>query len=288
MSAEKPTSPALMTVTSSPDSATPIYWYDGQLRSGVTVPLSLQEPGLLYGATVFTTLRVYENTLDHPWTAWQAHVQRTTNSLQAFRWSLPDWDQLRQGARHLAALYPVLRLTLFPDGRGLITGRSLPEHLTTMQTAGVTAWVMDSPAYSRPFPGHKTGNYLGEWSALQAAQRAGAQEAILVDRHGHWLETSTGNLWGWDQGWWTPPLTVGILPGVLRSRLIQGLQTQGKTPKEAPWSPKQVSRFSYLAYTNSVLEVIPIQRVLQGSASVNYNPDQAKTQQLTQAWKIVV
>ena len=45
---------------------------------------------------------------------------------------------------------------------------------------------------------HKTGNYLACWLAKNAgAKKVGAQEAILTSDQGEWLETSTGNLWGW-------------------------------------------------------------------------------------------
>lgn len=262
------------------------YWYDGQLIEGDTLTVPCQEPGLLFGATVFTTLRVYDQQLTHPWTAWAAHMARIQRSLQVFHWAAPDWQRVRQGAAQLAPQYPVLRVTVFPDGREWVLGRSLPPHLATVQTTGITAWVADSPDYSRPLPGHKTGNYLGCWLSLQAAQRATAQAAILIDEQGHWLETSTGNLWGWAAGqWWTPPLGAGILPGVLRSRLINGLKAQHQTVQTVPWTRERVAQFTYLAYTNSVYEVVPIHTVLQGTASVNYNPDHGKTMQLTQAWQ---
>jgi 4-amino-4-deoxychorismate lyase len=269
-----------------PHQTLPRYWYNGHLFTEDRLTLPVQDPGLLYGATVFTTLRVYEKNLDHPWTAWQAHVIRTTRSLRAFQWPLPDWAHLRQGAEVLAQIYPVLRITLFPDGKGLILGRSLPLNLQTLQTKGVAVWEADSPDYCRSLPGHKTGNYLGCWLALQAASRAGAQEAILVDGQGCWLETSTGNLWGWADGaWWTPPLDTGILPGVLRSRLFQGLKAQGQTVHTTAWTPEQVNRFTFLAYTNSVFEVVPIHTVLRGQAPVDYNPDHEKLQQLQRAWQ---
>ncbi|NEQ44769.1 MAG: aminotransferase class IV [Leptolyngbya sp. SIOISBB] len=264
------------------------YWYDGQLIVSDLLALSPQEPGLLFGATVFTTLRVYEQTLDHPWTAWAAHIQRTARSLQAFHWPEPDWSRVRQGAEQLASQYPVLRVTIFPDGRELILGRSLPPDLISRQTAGITAWVADGADYDRPLPNHKTGNYLGCWLSLQTAQRHQAQEAILVNDQGHWLETSTGNLWGWAEGeWYTPPLADGILPGVMRSRILQGLQAHHQTPHMTPWDGDRIARLAYLVYTNSVMEVIPIRTVLQGTASVNYNPDQGKIQQLTKAWQMV-
>ena len=264
------------------------YWYAGQLMTGDMLTLSLQDPGLLYGATVFTTLRVYDQAIDHCWTAWSAHQARLTRSLQAFHWVEPDWAQVRQGAMILAQHFPVLRVTVFPDGREWIVGRSLPPDLALKQTQGVPVWVADGEEYGRTLAAHKTGNYLGSWLALQAAQRAAAQEAVLVDDQGHWLETSTGNLWGWaDDQWWTPPLTAGILPGVMRSRLLQGLQRQQQTVLTAAWTPQRVSQFSFLAYTNSVVEVVPIQTVLQGTSSVNYNPDYGKVKQLTLAWQSI-
>ncbi len=264
------------------------YWYNGQLIISDVLALPPQDPGLLFGATVFTTLRVYEQNLDHPWTAWAAHLQRTARSLQAFHWLEPHWERVRYGADQLVQQYPVLRVTIFPDGRELIVGRSLPPDLATLQTAGVTAWVAESEDYHRSLPGHKTGNYLSCWLSLQTAKRHQAQEAILVNEQGHWLETSTGNLWGWAEGqWYTPPLADGILPGVMRSRVIQGLQENHQTLHITPWDVDQVTRLSYLAYTNSVMGVIPIHTVLQVTASVNYNPDQGKIQQLTQAWQVV-
>ncbi|MGF1524413.1 MAG: aminotransferase class IV [Leptolyngbyaceae cyanobacterium] len=266
--------------------ATSIYWYDGQLGSGSTLSLPLQDPALLYGATVFTTLRIYESRLDHPWTAWQAHVARTQRSLHAFGWPTPDWDRLQQGAATLAPTYPVLRMTIFPDGRGLILGRSLPPDLAALQAEGAITWVADPLIHKRALSEHKTGNYLSCWLALQAARQAGAREAILVNEQGEWLETSTGNLWGWAEGcWWTPPLTAGILPGVLRSRIVQSLQVRGQTVMMTPWEPAQIAQFTCLAYTNSVVEVVPIRGVLQGAMSVHYNPDHAKIGELDAAWR---
>ncbi len=257
-------------------------WYHG---APLTNPLSLlpTDPALLYGATVFTTLRVYENNLDHPFTGWEAHCDRVSQSLQTFHWDRPNWDQVRSGAERLASQYAVLRITLFPDGRELITGRSLPEDLATRQRQGVIAWVADMD-YSRPLPGHKTGNYLGCWLALQAAQRQGAQEAILINPEGHWLETSTGSLWGWAAGqWWTPPLTAGILPGVARSQILTGLAQQGQDARVGDWTAEVRSRFTHLAYSNSVVEVVPIRQILRTTTPLNYNPDHAPIQVLRQA-----
>ncbi|MEO1094952.1 MAG: aminotransferase class IV [Cyanobacteria bacterium J06638_28] len=270
------------------EDATAIYWHEGNLLTGETVAMSLSDPGFLYGATVFTTLRVYDRDLHHPWTAWNAHRERTQRSFQTLQWREPDWQRVEQGAIALAQTYPVLRITLFPDGRELIIGRALPTHLMNHQKQGIIAWVADEPIYCRSLSDHKTGNYLGCWLALQTAKRREAQEAILTNAQGHWLETSTGNLWGWAQGaWWTPPLGVGILPGVLRSRLLQGLEQQGITVIQQPWTMATVAQFTTLAYSNSVVAVRPIRTILQGTVSVNYNPDHEKITRLNTAWQSV-
>lgn len=271
-------------MTSSPDC-----WFNGHWCARDAISLSAQDPALIYGATVFTTLRVYEQDLHHPLTAWRDHCDRCRRSLQAFHWPQPDWSRLTQAATTLIqAGYPVLRLTLFPDGRELLLGRSLPSDLETRQRQGVTVWVADSPDFSRLLPQHKTGNYLGCWLALQAACRHNAQEAVLINDQDHWLETSTGNLWGWADGsWWTPPLAVGILPGILRSRLIAGLQAQGIPVQVAPWTRSRRSQFTTLAYTNSVYEIVPIRQCLQIPDAVNYNPDYDLLQTLWQAKQFV-
>jgi branched-subunit amino acid aminotransferase/4-amino-4-deoxychorismate lyase len=256
-----------------------MYWFNGEIREGDTLALEVHDPALLYGATVFTTLRVYDQSLEHPLTGWQGHCDRIRTSLQAFHWPQPNWPRLKQGAQALIPHYPVLRITVFPDGRELVTGRSLPADLAERQQRGITAWVADSD-FARSLPKHKTGNYLACWLAAQSAKAQGAAEAILVDGSGHWLETSTGSLWGWAKGrWWTPPLAAGILPGVVRSQLIHHLQALGQPAHEAPWTPDLIRQFEALAYTNSVAQVVPIHTVLQGQTRLEYSPDQERLAQ---------
>ena len=249
------------------------HWFNGTYSSADDLTLSTNDPAFLYGATVFTTLRIYAGHLDHYLTQWQAHQQRLVHALIDFGWPSPDWDRVRQGAETLLQDYPVLRITCLPDGRELVTGRSLPPDLETMQTQGVAAWVARGKIYGRSQPAYKTGNYLGAWLALKAAQQHGAQEAILVDDQGRWLETSTGNLWGWANGQWhTPGLGLGLLPGIARAYLIEHLGQQGERVNQAPWPPGVLRRFEALAYSNSAVQVVPIHTVLGDRSRLEINP----------------
>lgn len=251
------------------------YWYNGSAIESDQIQLSITDPGLIYGATTFTTLRVYQS-LDHALTNWTGHCDRLKSTIVAFHWQLPNWDNIRSGAEWLSTYYPVLRIVVFPDGREWITGRALPLDLIERQQKGIIAWIAE-PELSRSLPQYKTGNYLAPWLALQTAQRFNAQEAILTDSEGHWLESTTGTLWGWKDGaWWTPPLSNGILPGLLRSHLIKSLNNV----IEETWSPKLVKEFEAIAYTNCVMEVIPIHTVLAQEMRYQYVSEHSSFQRL--------
>lgn len=249
-----------------------MYWYEGELINSDRLQLNINEPGLLYGASIFTTLRVYEKSIKHPLTDWQSHCDRLSQSLSAFKWQQPNWQNLSQGAKELAAYFPVLRMMIFPDGKELISGRNLPLNLKQRQTEGITAWVATGDLYKRDLASHKTGNYLGAYLARTQASNFNASEAILIDRHRNWLETSTGNLWGWRDGcWYTPRLDRGILPGIERSHLLKFFQKQNILVQENLWTPQFTRTLKSIFYSNCVVKMIPIKEVLDSGEHIPYS-----------------
>ena len=249
-----------------------MYWYEGQLIEQNQLELDITDTGLLYGATVFSTMRVYDRSLNHPLTNWQAHCDRLHDSIKAFHWQQPDWQCLKRGAEILSSHFPVLRLVVFADGREWITGRNLPTDLTERQKQGITAWVANDPLFRRDLAAYKTGNYLGAYLALQKAYKLGAKEAILIDSDGNWLETSTGNLWGWKDGfWYTPSLDGGILPGIARSRLLNSLKSKNILVQENSWTPEFVQGLKAILYGNCVVEIVPIHTIIIHSHSLHFN-----------------
>ena len=258
-----------------------MFWYDGRLIEKDSLELDIYEPGLLYGATVFTTMRVYQQSLTHPLTSWQAHCDRLYESLQAFGWEFPNWQRLQRGAELLLLYFPVLRMVVFADGREWIIGRSFPADLSQRQQQGITAWVAEDSLFRRDLANYKTGNYLGAWLALQKAQKLGATEAILIDSQGNWLETSTGNLWGWrDNGWWTPSLEVGILPGIARSQLLNWLVSQNIPVQENLWTPEFVKGLEAIAYSNCVVELVPLHTIIEGASNLTVHPSHPALEKL--------
>ncbi|MEO0949224.1 MAG: aminotransferase class IV [Cyanobacteria bacterium J06641_5] len=233
-----------------------MYWYGGELIDATQLTLSVDEPGLLFGATVFTTLRSRGG---QP-VVWEAHRDRLNDSVRDLGWQLPDWERVESGLQEIAKLYPVVRVTLFPDGREWILGRSLPADLAIWQRDGARVIVL--PNVARSLPAHKTGNYLACWQVRAQARQQHAQEAIFTDASGAWLETSTGNLWGLHRGTWlTPPLAAGILPGIARSRLWETLIATGNIPATPFWDAELVAQLDAIAYSNCIVGVVPLREV---------------------------
>ena len=256
------------------------FWYDGKLTdSKVGLSFGVDDPGLRFGATVFTTMRVYQQDLAHPLTQWAGHCDRLKNSLTHFGWSLPDWPSVREGCEHLLTHHPILRIALFPDGREWITGRGLPTDLANRQQTGVSVWIAPD-AIARSLPTHKTGNYLACWLAKSQAQERGAAEAILINAQGDWLETSTGNLWGWKEGRWWTPKTEQCLPGLMRGWLIAALQAEGEVVETRCWNRELVLEFGAIAYSNCVMQLLPIHTVLDGQTELNYDAQHASIKAL--------
>ena len=255
-----------------------MFWYCGEQINSEYLQLNTNDPGFCYGATVFTTMRIYDHLLTHPLTSWQAHCDRLKNTIETFQWQQPNWYSLEKGARLLCQHFPVLRMAVFPDGREWITGRDLPLDLKERQTNGIIAWLAQDSLYTRELPQYKTGNYLSAYLARHQALNLNAQEAILIDSQGNWLETSTGNLWGWkDNCWYTPSLDSGILPGIARSRWLNFWQNRNLKVIENIWTPEFVQTLMALSYSNCVIDFVPIKTVFYAENKINYQIQQPLT-----------
>jgi 4-amino-4-deoxychorismate lyase len=261
-----------------------MYWYCGQAIESQKIDLDINDPGLLYGATVFTTFRTNSPQerlrqrfvgQDPPLLAevrdvMDLHCERLRSSITDLDWIEPNWHQVRSGVECLIPHFPVLRIAIFPDGRELITGRDLPPNLATWQQEGVTV-IVAQQKFTRSFPHHKTGNYLAPWLALKQARNQNIQEAILTNDRGDWLETTTGNLWGYRDGcWYTPPLSAGILPGIARSQIISSLKQQNRSVSEIEWTVKWIKGLEAIGYSNSVVRFIPIHTVITPVGTLEY------------------
>lgn len=93
-------------------------------------------------------------------------------------------------------------------------------------------------------------------AALEEARAAGADDALLVTADGVVAEGTSWSIFWWDEDRLaTPPLRLGILPGVARARvldLVAGIERESQ--------PAQLMGKSMFA-TNAVRGVVPIRHL---------------------------
>ncbi len=246
-----------------------MFYFDGKLFEENNISFNINDPVWLYGASVFTTIRIYGQSLSHPLTNWNRHIRRLKTSITEFEWQMPDWEKIKKEVEDLLKHFPVIRIAILPDGKEIITGRGLPKSLEEKQRQGVKGLVLYGETTKRGISHHKTGNYLPSWLALQMAKKQDCQEAILTDKQHHWLETATGNLWGYKKGIWFTPTPEGILPGIARETIIDHADFAIELNQ---WTEEFVEDLEAVAYSNSVVEIIPFSQIRMKDRVKKYNP----------------
>jgi branched-chain amino acid aminotransferase len=110
-------------------------------------------------------------------------------------------------------------------------------------------------------PQVKSGNYLGSVMAVAEARKRGAYEAILCDSVGRITEGSSSNFFIVSGGRVaTPALSVGLLEGITRRKVMELLSRQGiKWAEQALW-PIDLHQADEAFLTSSVRGVVPVTR----------------------------
>ncbi|HEY3814342.1 MAG TPA: aminodeoxychorismate synthase component I [Caulobacteraceae bacterium] len=112
-----------------------------------------------------------------------------------------------------------VRLALSRDGALAITHAPLPAPPGHVLRIGVASIALDA---GDPFLRHKTTRRELHERAFAAASADGLDEALLLNHRGEIAEASRNSIFAEIDGQLiTPPLTAGVLPGVLRGELIE-------------------------------------------------------------------
>jgi branched-chain amino acid aminotransferase len=164
----------------------------------------------------------------------------------------------------------------------MITRGELPESLAPMMPGGpaparrvilVRALGPSSPALyeqgirvrtctAPPSPlwaGAKPTAYLNNLLAVGEAQRAGLDDALLLGAHGELLEGATSSAFVVQDGvLYTPPLSLGILPGITRDRVLACARESGIEARERLMHVGDAYRADELFLTSSVRLIIAV------------------------------
>jgi branched-chain amino acid aminotransferase len=120
--------------------------------------------------------------------------------------------------------------------------------------------------------GAKSGNYLVNIMALRVARQQDAHEAVMLDGEGRVAEGASSNVFAViDEVLRTPPLSVGILEGITRHKVIALAREMDLEVREAELRPDHLSTASEVFLTSTLREVLPVTTVddwTVGSGSV--------------------
>ena len=244
-------------------------WIDGQVVPVGSASLPFLDRGARDGEGLFETLRLYGR---RPF-AWERHLERLVVSAAELGFPVaPDPTLLAD------ALAEILAANQLDDAVARITmTRGAPGRRPTR--CGV--WVEVEPVAGRlwrgtrsgearvvlsrrPFsPGilgrHKTTSRLAYHLAREEARAADADEALLIDPAGLVLEGTVSSVFvvsGSRVS--TPPLHLGILPGITRAIVLELCATLGIAAGEAAITSAELARADELFLVNSVQEVVPV------------------------------
>ena len=243
---------------------------DGQLVTPDDAKICVFDRGLLYGDGCFEVLRTCDGVARDV----EAHLDRLYETAAVLQLKAIERGDLTDAiGRTIAAAGQGehrIRIVLtrgpgtlaqsfaqLPIGHAIVIVEPLPPRPSVLALATVE-W----PLPTRAGRGHKTLAYLDHVIAGELARAAGADEALRLDGNGNVVEGATCNLFivtGTEVA--TPPLESGVLPGIVRARVLALCAGEKLTARERTISQRELLNASEAFITSSLRGVVPITRV---------------------------
>lgn len=245
-------------------------WRDGRLQEGTTVPFDLADRGLLLGDGVFDTAMALGGIV----VAEEAHLARLVGSAAALGFGV-DAAEARTAMRAVAACYEraAIRTTVTrgsgprglrppADPRPVLWASAAPLRPGVVFSALSLGWSAIRRNETSPTARHKTLGYLDAVLAAEAAAREGHDEALFLNTAGRVACAGTGSLFAlFGTSIVTPPLSEGVLAGIVRARLLALAPGLGLVLSERPLAPEELARAEALFVTNSLRLIAPVRRL---------------------------
>lgn len=189
-------------------------WVAGRLLSYEEA--ELDPAGWPTGTGVFETIKTVDG---QPW-ALSRHMRRALNSARRNDQPYPNEDLIRRVVAETIAAnpYSIGRLRLLFSAEGSICATH-QEYVEIQRAANLG---IHNLVESVSVPVDKSFPYTRNLQLLADAKGAGFDDFILVSPDGHITESAIANLIFQIEGQWiTPPLSDGVLPGVMRALLVE-------------------------------------------------------------------
>jgi branched-chain amino acid aminotransferase len=255
---------------------------NGRLHPADEPSVSPLNRGFLYGDAIYEVWRTYGGVIF----AWEEHWERLRRSARALHLDLPfDPARIlaeirRTAAAHRTAtafggeLYIRLQITRGGGAIGLdvaladrpdfvLLVQPCPELSPEKARTGLRLSVardLRRNAVGTLDPAWKTGNYLNNLLSLREAKARGADEVVMLNLAGEVTEAAVSNLAFIREGAvLTPPLSAGILGGVTRRLLQEGIAAAaGLAFREVTIRPEDLPAMTECLLLSTTRDVIPV------------------------------
>jgi branched-subunit amino acid aminotransferase/4-amino-4-deoxychorismate lyase len=240
---------------------TSLLWVNGRVIPRELFYIDPFDDGLLFGKGLWESTRTVGGM---PW-LWPLHIDRLLKSaplcdMQIVPERLPDAKQVFEFVRSLTGQDVIVRLNVTsgrPGKSGLVWMSA------SLRPAPITSFrlkTLPNPVpKDQPFLLWKTFQYATRLNLTGQAVAAGFDSGLLVDPDGNIQEAVHASFFArFPEGWVTPPVDAGLLPGTVRQHLL------AKSPvpiKERPIALSKLPAASELFVTNSNVGVVPVTQV---------------------------
>ena len=204
------------------------------IHNGSLVPIEesdCNDKGWMSGNGIFETIKTVDN---KPW-AMSRHMRRAVSSAQKIGLRVQSEESIREAVERLCMAekhsYGVLRISFGQNGNW--SAVHLP-YEPIRQGAKLLSYDKEIAILGQPI---KSYPYTHRLEILEAIKLLGADEAIVCNDKGKVCEGSVTNLLlRIENTWVTPPISDGVLPGVMRALVIEycGVSVRSIDASEIP------------------------------------------------------
>ncbi|MCF7798153.1 MAG: aminotransferase class IV [Lentisphaeria bacterium] len=244
-------------------------YINGQWIPEAEAVIPFQDGGFLYGDSLFETIRV---SAGKPFRL-DKHLDRLWAGLKIIRLETP-WLQTEM----VELCETFIAKNAIQDGllrliitRGTILGSpwnftGTPNRYLTGRAISPTPdppvlveFVNESDyPIARFYPAIKSGNYLGNLLAKRDVEQRGVFEPIFVNRDGFITEGAIRNVFFIrNDTLFTPALTLGVLPGVIRDTIIELARDAGIPVEEAHIHKDEIDTFEEGFISSTGVGILP-------------------------------
>jgi branched-chain amino acid aminotransferase len=262
---------------------TDLIWMNGEFVAWEDAKVHVLTHGLHYGTGVFEGVRCYDTVLGPAVFRNAEHVERLRRSAELFYMELPFSDeQLREATRELVARNGLRSCYIRPlvyRGYGSMGLNPLDapvdvtiacwewgtylgeEGMRNGVRAMTSSWRRISPDSLIPHA-KASGQYLNNVLAKVESVKAGYEEAILLDDHGHVCEGTGENIYIVRDGEIaTPGQHNSILDGITRRSVMQIAQDLGYKVIERNVARAEMYLAEEVFMSGTAAELVPVREV---------------------------